>query len=63
LRRLVVPAAERCGVRENYAYLEASLERFPTGAAQQHLAEVAGFCHSQHRLLAGGQMGLLELVA
>ena len=63
LRRLVVPAAERFGARENYAYLEASLETFPTGAAQQHLAEVAGFSHGQHRLLAGGQMGLLELVA
>ena len=63
LRRLVVPVAERFGARENYAYLEASLERFPTGAAQQHLARSAGFCHSQHRLLAGGLMGLLELVA
>jgi demethylmenaquinone methyltransferase/2-methoxy-6-polyprenyl-1,4-benzoquinol methylase len=63
LRRLVVPAAERFGVRENYAYLEASLKQFPTGAVQQSLAEVAGFSHSQHRLLAGGLMGLLELVA
>jgi demethylmenaquinone methyltransferase/2-methoxy-6-polyprenyl-1,4-benzoquinol methylase len=63
LRRLVVPAAERFGARENYAYLEASLETFPTGAAQQQLAYSAGFSHSQHRLLAGGQMGLLELVA
>ncbi len=63
LRRLVVPAAERFGARENYAYLEASLERFPTGAAQEHLAEAAGFSRSRHRLLAAGQMGLLELVA
>ena len=63
LRRLVVPAAELFGARENYAYLEASLETFPTGAAQQQLAYSAGFSHSEHRLLAGGQMGLLELVA
>jgi demethylmenaquinone methyltransferase/2-methoxy-6-polyprenyl-1,4-benzoquinol methylase len=63
LRRLVVPAAEQFGARENYAYLEASLEQFPTGDSQQHLAEVAGFSHGQHRLLAGGLMGLLELVA
>ena len=63
LRRLVVPAAERFGAKENYAYLEASLKQFPTGPAQQQLAEVAGFSHSQHRLLAGGLMGLLELVA
>jgi demethylmenaquinone methyltransferase/2-methoxy-6-polyprenyl-1,4-benzoquinol methylase len=63
LRRLVVPAAERFGVRENYSYLEASLEHFPTGQAQQQLAELAGFSHAQHRLLAGGLMGLLELVA
>jgi hypothetical protein len=29
----------------------------------KELAEQAGFGHSQHRLLAGGLMGLLELVA
>ena len=63
LRQLVVPTAERFGVRENYAYLEASLERFATAAQQEQLAQQAGFSQVQHRPLAGGLMGLLELVA
>ena len=63
LRRLVVPAAEALGVPEQYAYLEQSLQRFPTGAEQERLARAAGFASARHRLLAGGQMGLLELVA
>ena len=63
LRQLVVPTAERFGVRENYAYLEASLERFATAAQQEQLAQLAGFSQVQHRPLAGGLMGLLELVA
>lgn len=63
LRRLVVPLARRAGLEEQYAYLERSLERFPTGAEQQELAHAAGFSQVRHRLLAGGQMGLLELVA
>jgi len=63
LRRLVVPTAERFGVCEHYAYLEASLERFPTGFEQEGLAREAGFSHARHRGLAGGLMGVLELVA
>lgn len=63
LRALVVPAAGLCGVPEHYAYLEESLKRFPTGRQQQQLAVAAGFRQARHRLLAGGQMGLLELVA
>jgi len=63
LRRLVVPTAERFGIREHYAYLEASLERFPTGLEQEGMARQAGFGHARHRALAGGLMGVLELVA
>ena len=63
LRRLVVPLARQVGLEAQYAYLESSLERFPTGAEQQALAHAAGFAQAHHRLLAGGQMGLLELVA
>ena len=63
LRRLVVPAAAAAGLREHYAYLEDSLARFPTAAEQERLARVAGFSHARHRPLAGGLMGLLELVA
>jgi demethylphylloquinol methyltransferase len=63
LRRLVVPTAERFGVSEHYAYLEASLQRFPTGLEQEALAREAGFSLVQHRPLAGGLMGMLQLVA
>ncbi|MCP9851007.1 bifunctional demethylmenaquinone methyltransferase/2-methoxy-6-polyprenyl-1,4-benzoquinol methylase UbiE [Cyanobium sp. Morenito 9A2] len=63
LRRFVVPTAERFGLREHFAYLEPSLERFPTGAEQECLARAAGFAQVRHRPLAGGLMGLLELVA
>jgi len=63
LRRLVVPAARAFALGEHYAYLEASLERFPTGPAQEALAARAGFSRARHLPLAGGLMGLLELVA
>jgi ubiquinone/menaquinone biosynthesis methyltransferase len=63
LRQLVVPLARRAGLEAQYAYLERSLERFPTGAQQEDLARSAGFALARHRLLAGGQMGLLELIA
>ena len=63
LRRLVVPTAERFGIPEHYAYLEESLQRFPTGVQQQALALEAGFRAARHRPLAGGLMGLLELLA
>ncbi|MDM7954113.1 MAG: bifunctional demethylmenaquinone methyltransferase/2-methoxy-6-polyprenyl-1,4-benzoquinol methylase UbiE [Cyanobium sp. CZS 25K] len=63
LRRLVVPTARAVGLPEQYAYLEESLARFPTGPIQQELALAAGFSSAQHRPLAGGLMGLLELRA
>jgi demethylmenaquinone methyltransferase/2-methoxy-6-polyprenyl-1,4-benzoquinol methylase len=63
LRRLVVPTAERFGVSEHYAYLEASLRRFPSGPEQEALARQAGFREARHRPLAAGLMGMLQLVA
>jgi len=63
LRRLVVPVAAGAGLKEHYAYLEESLERFPTGAGQEALARAAGFAVARHRPLAGGLMGLLQLQA
>lgn len=63
LRRLVVPTARLFQLPQQYAYLEASLERFPSGAEQQELAAAAGFRFARHRPLAGGLMGLLQLVA
>ncbi|MFM8275397.1 MAG: bifunctional demethylmenaquinone methyltransferase/2-methoxy-6-polyprenyl-1,4-benzoquinol methylase UbiE [Cyanobium sp.] len=61
LRRLVVPAARWFGLPEHYAYIEASLERFPSGAEQQRLALAAGFQTARHQPLAAGLMGLLIL--
>jgi ubiquinone/menaquinone biosynthesis C-methylase UbiE len=63
LRQLVVPLAKRAGLEAQYAYLEDSLARFPTGPQQERLAIEAGFSHARHQLLAGGQMGLLQLIA
>lgn len=63
LRQLVVPLARQAGLEDQYIYLERSLQRFPTGSEQEALAQEAGFSHARHCLLAGGQMGLLQLVA
>ena len=63
LRRLVVPAARAVGLPDQYVYLEESLARFPTAPVQEQLARSAGFSLAQHRPLAGGLMGLLELLA
>lgn len=63
LRRIVVPTAACFGLEDQYAYLEASLERFPSAGQQVALARQVGFTAVRHRPLAGGLMGLLELVA
>ena len=61
LRRLVVPAAASVGLREEYAYLEKSLARFPDGPEQERLARQAGFTGAVHRSVVAGQMGVLIL--
>ena len=58
-----MPAAASVGLREEYAYLEKSLERFPVGSEQERLARQAGFAEATHRLLVAGQMGVLTLRA
>lgn len=63
LRSIVVPLAGWAGLAEHYAYLEASLQRFPTGREQEKLALEAGFRSACHRPMALGTMGRLELVA
>ena len=63
LHHLVVPTARLAGLEAQYAYLQDSLDRFPTGEALCGLAEQVGFRQVQHRPLAAGLMGLLELVA
>ncbi|WP_430685040.1 bifunctional demethylmenaquinone methyltransferase/2-methoxy-6-polyprenyl-1,4-benzoquinol methylase UbiE [Leptolyngbya sp. AN02str] len=59
LDTLVVPTAARLGMREEYAYIAPSLERFPAGPDQVRLAQQAGFCHGVHYAIAGGMMGIL----
>ena len=61
LRRVVVPVASQLGLKAQYAYLETSIAEFPTGPEQEQLAMAAGFSWAQHRPMAGGLMGLLEL--
>ncbi len=63
LRQLVVPVAAKVGLRDHYAYLEASLQQFPEGDVQVRLAREAGFSEACHRPLAAGQMGALLLTA
>lgn len=63
LRRVVVPVAGTLGLEGQYAYLEESLGRFPTGLEQERLALAAGFSRARHWPVALGLMGRLELVA
>ncbi len=59
LRRVVVPIASMMGLGEEYAYLEKSLEIFPSGFEQEKIALSLGFKEVDYKLLAGGQMGAL----
>jgi demethylmenaquinone methyltransferase/2-methoxy-6-polyprenyl-1,4-benzoquinol methylase len=59
LAQVVVPTAERCGLTDEYAYISPSVDRFPTGAEQQQLAQAAGFSKAVHYAIAGGLMGVL----
>jgi demethylphylloquinol methyltransferase len=59
LDTVVVNAAERCGLTDEYAYINPSIERFPTGRQQEQLAYQAGFSHAVHYAIAGGLMGVL----
>ncbi|WP_320668168.1 bifunctional demethylmenaquinone methyltransferase/2-methoxy-6-polyprenyl-1,4-benzoquinol methylase UbiE [Prochlorococcus sp. MIT 1307] len=61
LRRVVVPIADKAGLREHYLYLEKSLQKFPQGHIQEKLALEIGFKQANHLLLAFSQMGILLL--
>ncbi len=61
LENLVVPMAEQMGLREEYAYINPSLEQFPQSQQQVALAENAGFTHATHYVIAGGMMGILVI--
>ncbi len=59
LDRVVVPFAAQRGLREEYAYIMASLTTFPSGIQQCELATKAGFSSSHFRPLMAGMMGLV----
>jgi demethylphylloquinol methyltransferase len=61
LRQVVVPIASCFQLKEEYAYLETSLARFPTGPEQVELAIAAGFDKVCHYPIAGGTMGVLAM--
>ena len=61
LDNVVVPAAADMGVKEEYAYINPSVERFPTGTEQIELAYRAGFDRAVHYPLMGEMMGVLVL--
>ncbi len=61
LDQIVVPAAERWGFKEEYAYINPSLEKFPRGNEQVRLAQEAGFSHATHYPIANGMMGVLVI--
>ncbi|MGF1458795.1 MAG: bifunctional demethylmenaquinone methyltransferase/2-methoxy-6-polyprenyl-1,4-benzoquinol methylase UbiE [Leptolyngbyaceae cyanobacterium] len=61
LATVVVPAAQRCGLTEEYAYIAPSVDRFPAGAEQVSLARTVGFTAATHFPLAGGLMGTLVI--
>ena len=59
LETIVVPAAEKLGMKEEYAYISPSIDRFPPSARQVELAKAAGFTQALHYAIAGGMMGVL----
>jgi ubiquinone/menaquinone biosynthesis methyltransferase len=59
LDTIVVPTAERLNLKDDYAYIMPSLERFPQGDRQVQLALQAGFARAVHYPIAGGMMGVL----
>jgi demethylphylloquinol methyltransferase len=59
LDTIVVPLADRMGLREDYAYIAPSLDRFPIGPQQVALAHQAEFSHAIHYPIASGMMGVL----
>jgi demethylphylloquinol methyltransferase len=59
LDNLVVPLADYLGVKEEYAYISPSLDRFPIGTEQVELARQVGYATATHYPIANGMMGML----
>ncbi len=62
LEAIVVPAAQKFGLTDEYAYIAPSVDRFPTGTEQVTLAHQAGFATATHYPIAGGTMGVLVVM-
>ena len=61
LDNLVVPAASQMGLKEEYAYINPSLERFHDGKEQIKIAREVGFVNAVHYPIANGMMGVLVI--
>ncbi|BAZ80628.1 ubiquinone/menaquinone biosynthesis methyltransferase [Sphaerospermopsis kisseleviana NIES-73] len=61
LDNLVVPLATNLGVKEEYAYISPSLDRFPIGKDQVALAQKVGFVNATHYPISNGMMGVLVI--
>jgi demethylphylloquinol methyltransferase len=59
LDNFVVPLADYLGVKEEYAYISPSLDRFPIGTEQIELARQVGYATATHYPIANGMMGML----
>ncbi|BAZ01995.1 ubiquinone/menaquinone biosynthesis methyltransferase [Tolypothrix tenuis PCC 7101] len=59
LENIVVPIATQLGVKEEYAYISPSLDRFPIGKEQVELAYQVGFAEVTHYPIVNGMMGVL----
>ncbi|MBV5261157.1 bifunctional demethylmenaquinone methyltransferase/2-methoxy-6-polyprenyl-1,4-benzoquinol methylase UbiE [Synechococcus moorigangaii CMS01] len=59
MNQFVVPLAERFQLTAEYAYIQPSIERFPTGKTQEKLARAAGFREATHYGIIGDMMGVL----
>jgi demethylphylloquinol methyltransferase len=62
LDNCVVPIATNLGLKEEYAYISPSLDRFPIGKEQIDLALEAGFMNATHYPIANGMMGVLVVI-
>jgi ubiquinone/menaquinone biosynthesis methyltransferase len=61
LDNFVVPLATNLGVKEEYAYISPSLDRFPIGREQVDMAYQAGFANATHYPISSGMMGVLVI--
>lgn len=59
LETFVVPSATELGMRDEYVYINPSIERFPAGETQVAIARDAGFTEATHYPISFGMMGIL----